>query len=296
MTVLSSLSGDLASIVESAGKAVVQVDARRGGAASGAVWANDLVVTANHVLTRDDNINIGIGGDSTTEATIVGRDPTTDLALLRLGKKVGSSLEWTGADGLKVGHFALALGRPGKTVRAMLGIVSALGDGWRTSAGGTIERYIQMDVSAYPGFSGGPLVTVEGKALGVLTTGLLRETTVTVPTSTVKSVVDELLKQGHISRGYLGVGIQPARLPSELRRQTGQETGLIVISVETGSPGEKAGLVMGDTILAIGDKPVRHWDDLLAALGKDRIGVAVNVRILRAGQVQELKTTIGERH
>jgi S1-C subfamily serine protease len=296
MSILTSLSSDLASIVESTGRGTVKVDARRGGAASGVVWTtNDLVITANHVLTRDENIHVSIGDDKAFEAELVGRDPTTDLALLRLDKSVDFSPEWVEIKGLKVGHFVLALGRPGKTVRATLGIVSVLGESWHTSAGGAVDNYIQTDASFYPGFSGGPLVTVEGKVIGVTTSGLLRGETVTVPYATVKSVVDELLKHGRISHGYLGVGIQPARLPEEIARQTGQHVGLLIISVEPGSPGEKTGLVLGDTILTIGETKLMHWNDLIAALSKDRIGTNVVLQVLRAGHVQELKATIGER-
>jgi len=250
---------------------------------------------AGHLVKGVDIRTVGFGSEKTVEATLVGRDPTTDLALLRLGNRTGPSTDWTGTGALKVGHLVLALGRPGRTVRAVLGIVAAFGESWRTSAGGVIDNYIQTDASSPPGFSGGPLVDVEGKVLGVTSSGLVRGATVTVPTSTVKAVVDELLKRGRISRGYLGVGIQPARLPADVSRQVGQETGLLIISVDPGSPGEKAGLVLGDTILALGEKPVRHWDDLLASLGKDQIGATVPVRVLRAGRLQEVKATIGER-
>ena len=295
MANLSSLSGDLASIVESAGRSLVQVDARRGISGSGVIWtAKDLVVTANHVLMRDEDIHVGLGDGTVVEATLVGRDPATDLALLRLEKQVDATLEWAAADSLKVGQLVLALGRPGKTVRASLGIISVFGESWRTRAGGTIDNYIETDATAFPGFSGGPMVSAEGQAIGIVTTALTRDATIVVPASTVKTVTDELLQRGRISRGYLGVGIQPARLPSELAGQTGQETGLLVTSVDPGSPGDKAGLVMGDTLLAIGDNKIRHWDDLHSALGKDKVGVNVMVRILRAGKVQEVKAIIGE--
>jgi S1-C subfamily serine protease len=136
---------------------------------------------------------------------------------------------------------------------------------------------------------------VDGNILGINTSGLFRQATVTVPTPTVKQVVDELLKRGRISRGYLGIGVQPVRLPVQLARQLGQETGLLVISVDSGSPGERAGLVLGDTVLSVGGNPVRHWDDLIACLGKEQIGVTVAVGVLRAGTPQELKATITER-
>ena len=296
MGVLSTLSADLAATVASVGQSVVQVEGRRRGPASGMVWAEDgLIVTAHHVLTADENIRVGTGNGKALEAELVGRDPTTDLALLRVAAKLKAAPAWTGTEDLRVGHLVLALGRPGRTVRAALGIVSALGESWRTPAGGNIERYLQADMSSYPGFSGGPLVTAEGSIVGVNTSGLLRDTAVTVPTATVKQVVEELLKRGRISRGYLGVGVQPARLPASLARQLGQETGLLIISVDSDSPGEKAGLLFGDTILALGKEQVRHWDDLIALLGKERIGQTVEIRVLRAGQLQEGKVTIGER-
>ncbi len=296
MGVLSTLSADLEASVASVGQSVVQVEGRRRGPASGVVWNEQgLVVTANHVLTSDENIGVGPGNGKAYEAGLVGRDPTTDLALLRTDAKLKAASEWAGTEDLRVGHLVLALGRPGKTVRAALGIISALGDSWRTAAGGNVDRYLQADMSSYPGFSGGPLVTAEGAVVGINTSGLLRDTTVTVPTATVKRVVEELLKSGRISRGYLGVGVQPARLPAGLARQLGQETGLLVISVDSGSPGEKAGLVFGDTILALGQDRVRPWDDLIGLLGQERIGQTVDVRILRAGQVQERKVAIGER-
>ncbi len=296
MGILSTLSTDLAAAVASVADKVVRVEGRRRLPASGIIWSPDgLVVTANHVLTGDENIGVGLSDGTLVQATLVGRDPTTDLALLRIETKTTVPAVWAGAEELRVGHIVLALGRPGKTVRAAMGIVSALGDAWRTGAGGAIAHYVQSDTSSYPGFSGGPLVTVEGKVIGLNTSGLLRDTTVAVPTANVRQVVDELLKRGRISRGYLGVGIQPVRLPAELARQIGQETGLLIISVDSGSPGERAGLVLGDTILTLGQQPVRHWDDLMALLGKDQIGREVDIRVLRAGQVQERRATIGER-
>jgi S1-C subfamily serine protease len=295
MSVLTDLSSDLAAVVESAGKAVVRVEGRRHLAASGTVWSADgLVVTANHVLENDENIRVGLPDGESTDAALVGRDPTTDLALLRVSGKPGSVPEWTGADTLQAGHLALALARPGRNIRASLGIISALGEEWRTRAGGKVDRYIQADVPAYPGFSGGPLVDAAGTVTGLNTSGLLRGSLITIPPSTMKQVVGELLARGHISRGYLGVGLQPARLPSEIAKQLGQETGLLVISVEADSPADKAGLVLGDTIVTIGDSIIRRWDDLLYTLAKDLIGVDVVVKIVRAGQLKELTATVGE--
>jgi S1-C subfamily serine protease len=296
MAILSDLSGDLAAVVAAAGQAVVRVEGHHRFPGSGIIWSSDgLIATAHHILEDDEKIRVGLADGESSEATLVARDPTTDLALLRVSTKLEAPAAWVEPQELRVGHLVLALGRPGRTVRAALGIVSALGESWRTRAGGSVDRYLQTDTSVYPGFSGGPLVTVKGNIAGLNTSALLRGTTVTIPTPTVRQVVAELLARGRISRGYLGVGIQPARLPSRSAQQLDQATGLLVVSVDPDSPAEQAGLVLGDTIVTIGGKPVRHWDDLLALLGRDQIGVTVDVRIVRADQLRELTAIIGER-
>jgi S1-C subfamily serine protease len=148
----------------------------------------------------------------------------------------------------------------------------------------------------YPGFSGGPLVDSSGKFLGINSSALLRGgTTITIPTATVKRVVATLLAHGQVRRGYLGVGAQPTRLPGAIASQLGQETGLLLVSVEPNSPAEQGKLFMGDTIVSLAGKPVRHLDDLFATLSGDRVGTAVPVKFLRGGQTQELLVTIGER-
>ena len=179
---------------------------------------------------------------------------------------------------------------------ATLGIVSAYSEAWRTPAGGKLDRYLQTDVVMYPGFSGGPLVDASGQLIGLNTSALLRGISLTIPATTIKSVVETLLAKGRISRGYLGVGAQPVRLPATLAKQLNQETGLLIVSVEPGGPAEKANLMLGDVIVALGNDPVRHLDDLLAALSGDRVGATVPVRIVRGGQTMELKAIVGERN
>lgn len=294
--VLLDLSNDLVTIVGTTGLAVVRVEARRRLPASGVLWSSDgLIATAHHVVERDDNITVGLPDGQTVTAKLVGRDPTTDLAVLRADIKDLTPPTWAGPDALKVGHLVLALGRPGKTVQATLGIVSALGGSWRTRGGGQIDRYLQTDVVMYPGFSGGPLVNAAGHVVGINTSALIRGTSLALPTPTVRRMVEDLLAYGQVRRGYLGVGIQPARLPVALAEQLGQETGLLLVSVEPGSPAEGAGLFMGDTLVALDGQPVRHHDELLALLSGDRIGATVPMRIVRGGQVQELQVVIGER-
>jgi S1-C subfamily serine protease len=294
--VLIDLSNDLAEIVTKADSAVVRIEGRRRLPASGVLWSADgLIVTAHHVVERDDNITVGLSDGETIEAKLVGRDPTTDVAVLRAQAKNLGAPRWAEPEDLMVGHLVLALGRPGKTVQATLGVISALGGSWRTRGGGQIDRYLQTDVVMYPGFSGGPLVNAAGLVVGINTSALLRGTSLAIPTPTVARVVDDLVAHGQVRRGYLGVGTQPARLPTDLATQLGQETGLLLMSVEPGSPAHKGGLFMGDTIVAFDGQPVRHHDDLLSRLSGDRIGATVPVRIVRGGATQELNVVIADR-
>jgi len=293
---LSDLSQALAGMVESAGDSVVRVEARRRLPASGVVWSREgIIVTAHHAVQHEENIRVGLPGAQTVPATLVGRDATTDVAVLRAEAKELKPAAMASLEGLRVGHLALALGRPGRTVQATMGIVSALGDAWRTPAGGQVDRYLHTDVVMYPGFSGGPLVDAKGQVLGLNTSALLRGISVAVPPLTLQQVVQTLVAHGRIRRGYLGVGTQPVHLPAALAEQLGQETGLLIMSVNPSSPADKAGLLLGDTIVGLDKHSVRHMDDLLALLSGDRVGVEVPMRLIRGGQAQELAVTIGER-
>lgn len=296
--VLGSLSEAMAATVITAGAGVVRVEGRKRMSASGIIWSGDgVVVTAHHILQKDDGIQVGLPDGQSVAATLAGRDPTTDLAVLRVQASGLNLLPRAGStpESLQVGHLVLALGRPGRSVQATLGIVSALGDSWRTPLGGAIDRYLQTDVVMYPGFSGGPLINASGQVAGLNTSALLRGISLAIPTGTVERVVETLLAHGRIRRGYLGVSTQPVRLPAGLAQQLGQETGLLLAAVEPDSPAEKDGLLLGDTIIALAGSPVRHHDDLLALLSGDRVGQAVPVKIVRGGQVQELQVHVGER-
>ena len=298
MSTLSELSDAMVSAVETMSASVVCVEGRRRIPASGIAWSADgVIVTAHHVVEQDDNIGIGLPDGSSATAALVGRDPSTDLAVLRLQNAQASSLQpaaWLGADQIKVGALALALGRPGHSIMATMGIVGALRADWRAPTGAQFDHYLQTDAVMYPGFSGGPLINTAGQALGVNTSALLRGINLSIPTATVRRVVETLLAHGRVRRGYLGVGAQVVRLPASLAQQLGQETGLLLGSVEPGSPAELGGLFMGDTIVALAGQPVRHLDDLLALLGGDRVGSEAPVRIVRGGQMADMRVTIGE--
>jgi S1-C subfamily serine protease len=294
-SVLASLSEALAAAVNNAGPAVVRVDARRRVPASGIVWSTDgVIATANHVVRHEDNIAVGLAGGQAARAVLVGRDPSTDVAVLRV-QETDMPVADRAADGYQVGHLALALGRPGRTVQATLGIISALGDKWRTGMGGQIDRFLQTDVVMYPGFSGGPLVDAAGRVLGLNTSALMRGASLTIPVPTIDRIVEAILAHGRMRRAYLGVSTQAVRLPAAIQQELDQETGLLIVSVEPDSPADQGGLVLGDSMVALDDVPVRHHDDLLARLTGDQVGQKVSIRIVRGGELHSRDVVLGER-
>ncbi|MDA0242791.1 MAG: trypsin-like peptidase domain-containing protein [Chloroflexi bacterium] len=291
---LTELSNGFAAVVETASASMVRVDGRRRQAATGIIWSADgLIVTADHVLRTNDKVVVGLPDGQTAEARLVGRDPSTDLALLQVDGVAGWATLPT-ADDLKVGHLVLALGRPGHSVQATWGILSALGGEWRTGAGGHMARYIQTDVLMYPGFSGGPLVNAGGQLVGLNSSALARGASVTIPTATLERVANSLQTHGKMKRGYLGISTQAVRLPQALVQELGQETGLLIAGVEGGSPAEAGGLFLGDTIVAVAGAPIRQHDDLVAQLNGSA-GQKTPIRLVRGGQVHELQVVVGEK-
>jgi len=291
---LADLSDALAAAVASTAPSLVRVEARRRMPASGLVWSADgIVVTAHHVVRRDDSIAVGLDGDS-VPATLVGRDPSTDIAVLRVegGLPGAAATAWDDGDAPAVGQMALAVGRPGRSPQAALGLVSAVGGAWRTGAGGAIDRWLRADVVMYPGFSGGALVSARGTALGMLTSGLARDAALAVPPATLRRVVADILAHGSVRRARLGVGVQPVRLPAALAATLGQETGVLIVSVEDDSAAARAGLHLGDTLTALDGQPLRDLDDLMDALSGDRIGREVSASIVRGGAVETVLVTL----
>ncbi|MEZ4868969.1 MAG: trypsin-like peptidase domain-containing protein [Caldilineaceae bacterium] len=293
--VLQSFSQDMADVVSASDTKIVRVEARRRLPGSGVIWSNDgLIVTSHHLIEREEGITIGLADGSTAEAQLVGRDPGADLAVLQAAGALGNAAEWVDAGELHVGNLTLALGRPGQKVQATLGIVSALGGEWRTPSGGQVDHYLQTDVVMYPGFSGGPLVAADGRFAGINTSALVRGVSLAIPAATVRRVVEALLTHGRMPRGYLGVGIQPVRLAAELQQVSGQETGLMVMSVETGGPAAQAGLVQGDVLVKLAGEALRQVDELQLLLAGDKVGKSVPVQLIRGGQSLELAVTIGQ--
>jgi S1-C subfamily serine protease len=293
---LKEFSAAIADVVEQASDSVVRVEGRRRIPASGIVWSREgLILTANHVLKRDEGLHVGLPSGERTRAEIVGRDPTTDLAILRVEAEIEASPVWLDDEKVKVGHLVLALGRPGERVQATLGVVSALGSAWRTAAGGDLTRYVQTDAVMYPGFSGGPLVNASGEFIGLNTSALVRGVSMTIPTSSLNPIATELIEYGQVKRGYLGVNLQVVRLPSGLEAELEQSTGLLISSIEKNSPASRSDLYLGDIVVKAAGAPIQHLDDLFAQLTGDRIGSRLPFSIIRAGDVLEIEVEIGSR-
>jgi S1-C subfamily serine protease len=253
------------------------------------------VVTASHVVERDGDITVGLGDGKEAKATLAGRDPGSDLAVLRV--EGGTPAEKAPDKDARVGNLVLALGRPSGGIMASSGVISSVGGPWRSWFGRQLESYIRADLTFYPGFSGGPLVDASGRVLGINTSRLGRGAGLTIPASTVDEVASALLKSGRIKRGYLGIGNQPVRLPKALVEKLAgkQETGLLIVSVEPGTPADDGGLLVGDILVAFDGNPLTDTDDLQALLGGERVSKKTPLTVLRGGQVVEVSVTVGER-
>jgi serine protease DegQ len=296
MSDLLSLSQSISSLVERLAPSVVRVEARRRRGATGIVWSNEgHILTTHHSVEHEGQIQISLPEGRTAPAELVGRDPSTDLALLKTEATGLAPLAPAPLDGVKVGHLVLALGHPGRTTRATLGIVSALGDEWRTHAGGRIHRYLETDADLPPGFSGGPLVDAQGRFLGLLTAAFSRTAAVAIPGETLTRVVNTLREHGGVRRGYLGVGAYPVRLPQHLWALAGAETGLIFLSVDPDGPAHRAGLLLGDVLVSLGGRSLEGVEDLLGYLADEKVGTTVPAKVLRAGEPREVSLTIGKR-
>jgi serine protease DegQ len=295
--VLVELSDALADAAEKTGKSTVLVNARRRMPASGIAYAADLILTADHVIEREEDITVTLDDGTEISARVAGRDGGSDLAVLKLERSAGTVAEATKGPA-RLGQIALALARPSPDgIEASLGTVSAIGGPVRTARGGMLERYIRTDSISYPGFSGGPLVAADGTVLGINTSGLGRGAAITIPADIAWKVAETLAKNGHIKHGYLGIRSQTVEIPgaSQKALKREQATGLLVVSVENDSPASKAGLIVGDILVAVAGVPVLHHDELFVSLSSDVVGKSTPVEILRGGQPQTLNVLIGER-
>ena len=281
LDVFHALDQGLAAAVQAVSPSVVHVSRGHTGG-TGIAWSEELVVTSN--FHTPDRTKVGIAtGDGNLDfrdAEVIGRDPGTDVALLRVSGGGLTPATLRELDGLAVGNLALAVGRPGRTARASLRAIGVLGPEVETPHGGTLERYLESDRQIPRGFAGGPLVDVDGAVVGMNTRTLLRGADLAVPVVTLRRIVAELQAHGGIRKGYLGVGAYPS----------GQ--GALVASIEDGGPAAAAGILVGDVIAEVDGEVVTGPDTLRGVLAS-RPGKHVKVAIIRAGQRQELEVTLG---
>ena len=292
---LTDFSNNLTVAVEKGGASTILVDARKRYPASGIAYADDLILTADHVVTRED-IKVTLPDGKNLSATVAGRDPGSDLALLRLSEKVLKSARIS--EDVKVGQLVLALGRPSSAgMQASWGIVTAIAGPARTHRGGLLDEYISTETTPYPGFSGGPLVNTEGEVLGLNTSGLTHGSSLTIPAKVAWRIADALAKHGSVKRGYLGVRTQPVEIPEAARQslKREQKSGLLVLWLEENGPAQQGGLFVGDTLVAVAGQPVSDPDDLFAALNSETVGKSVAVEVLRGGKLETVNVTVGER-
>lgn len=290
---LVALSESLADLVATFHDHLVTVHGRGHRGSTGLIWAEDLVFAADHSVERDEDISLTLPDGKTASAAVVGRDPSTDLVLLRVS---GGGLRRAplSASPPRPGHLVVALGRPRGSVGASLGLIRAVGGPWRSGAGGSISSFIDVNGELPRGYSGGPLVSAAGDVLGLNTAGLVRGGT-TVPVATLERVAGSLLLHGRMQRAYLGLSAVPAALNRRLAAVAGQSEALLVVSVEADGPADQAGLTLGDVVLSVEGERVARLGDLLGQLTEDRVGKPVSVELLRGGARATVSVTLGAR-
>jgi S1-C subfamily serine protease len=284
-SVLETMSNELSSAAEAVGGSVVAIYGRRWMPSSGIQWRKGVIVTAHHTIRREEDITVVVDGGKSVKATLAGRDPSTDLAILKLPEAASIVLAPFDDAPVRLGHFVLALGRSrSSTLVASAGIVGGLSGEWQPRRGGRVDQHIRLDLELYPGFSGGPLVNAPGKVVGINTRGLARGRGVTIPNATVNRVVEELLEKGHIARPYLGLAMQPVAVPETLRSKVKEATSaLLVVHVEKASPAEKAGILLGDIVTELHGQSLQDTGDILDLLGTAKVGETVKATVLRGG-------------
>ncbi len=294
----NTISDTFIQAINQGGLFTVQVNARRRIPASGIIFQPDQVVTANHVVERDDDLSVLLPDGNSTSARLAGRDPGHDIALLRLAQAGGRPAQAAGG-AAQVGQPVLALARPeGGGIEASFGIVSAVSnDPVPTRRGGVLEKYLRAEVNPYPGFSGGPLVDLEGSLLGMNTSGFSMGSLITIPADVLWKAAQYLSEHGSVRQGYLGIRSQPVSLTeanqSALHRT--QDSALLLVGIEQESPAASAGLIVGDILVGIAGQPLTSHEILQSRLNSEMVGKTISLEVLRGGQRVDVSVTVGER-
>ena len=294
---LAELSSKLSDAVEAAASYTVAIHARRRIPSSGVVWRDGIIVSASHTVRRDGAVRVSLPDGTDAEATVIGRDPATDLVVLRASELSLAAAPRGDARASAVGSLVMAVGRPGRTVSASFGIVSSVAEGWRTETGERIEGLLRLDLAVYDGFSGGPLIAPSGAVVGINNSAFARGMAAALPVSVVDAVVDELLTRGHRRRPFIGVGVHPVALGAAAVRRydLADEVALVVVSLSEGEPADTAGLQLGDLIVGVAGKPLARPSDLRDALATVADGASVDVTLLRGGAQQTVTVTPRDR-
>ncbi len=297
-TELIDLSNALVQETDRAAGSLVAIHTEARGSSSGVVWRSGIIVTAEHALRRDEEIHATLADGRVAAAQLVGRDASTDLAVLKCAEATASVAETSDVSATKPGSLVLVVGRTRVSGPvAALGTVSMVTAERRTWIGAALSPYIRLDVGLQPTAVGGAVIDAYGRTIGIATPRFARFGAIAVPASTINRVVDALLKGGHIPHGYLGVGLHPVRLPEALRQtlQRVEKTAAIVVEVAPDGPANRAGILIGDLLLSFGEHPITRVEDVHAQLAAEAIGKAVVVKLVRGGVAQEASIVIGER-
>ena len=297
---LVELSNAQATATEQAAAKLVAVHSESRGSASGVIWRTGVIVTSEHALRRDEDIRVTLADGRVAQATLVGRDPSTDLAVLKCADATNAIANANTGDPatLKPGALILAVGRTRASGPvAAFGAVSLVASERKTWTGVSLSPYVRLDVSVQPTAIGGAVIDAAGKIFGVITPRFGRFGSTLTPAATVNNVVDTLLEKGRIPRGYLGVGLQPVRVPEALRQTLNREerTAVIVLEIEPNSPANRAGLMIGDIIVSLGGNTVSRLEDIHSKLHGSAIGKPFAIGFVRAGALQQAEITVAER-
>jgi S1-C subfamily serine protease len=298
MSPLLALSNSIADIVAATGTSIVAINTGQRVSPSGIHWRKGIIITSDESLQSHEDLTIISASGKSTPITLLGRDPTTDIAVFTWADTETVPVATVSNSAtLQVGHLVLAVARSIEgDIRTSLGTISILSTQWQSMSGGTINRYIRPDLTLYRGFAGGALVDAAGQVVGMNTTGR-RGTALTIPAETVDRIIDQLLAKGRIARGYLGVGMQtvPLSPPLSAALNLTMSTGVILINIEPQSPAEVGGLLLGDILVSWDGHPIADPNDVRAFLNRgDRIGQQVNLGVIRGGVLMELAIEIGE--
>jgi S1-C subfamily serine protease len=295
---LIELSNALAQVTERAAASVAAVHSEARGSSSGVVWQEGVIVTAEHALRRDEEIHATLPDGRVVPATLVGRDPSTDLAVLKCAEAGNRFIERGEVSAAKPGSITLVVGRTRASGPvAALGVVSLVVAERRTWSGSLLTPYIRLDVGLQPTAVGGAVVDAHGKVVGIASPRFARFGAIAIPAATVDRVAETLLKKGRIPRGYFGVALQPVRLPEQLRQslQHKEKTAAIILEVEPDGPAHKAGIVIGDILISLAGQPVSRPENVQWHLQSENIGKSLAAKILRGGTVRDVTIAVGDR-